>query len=112
MFKTVGQKFDVLELNLQPIQAGTTLLGGLVTIEAAPGHTAWHACFRIQSDGEELLHLMDLALHDLLMFADPHWSGAARKGTRCYGFHLPWPGIGRIILAGAGYRWAAEPWAW
>lgn len=74
MIKTVREKFDVLEPNLQPIQAGTTLPGGLVTIEAAPGHTAGHACFRIQSDGEELLHLMDLAHHDHLMFADPRWT--------------------------------------
>lgn len=131
MIKTVREKFDILEPNLQPLKSGTTLLGGLVTIEAAPGHTAGHACFRIQSDGEELLHLMDLAHHDLLMFADPrwtiafdhnpvqsvvtrkrYWAEAAAKGTRCYGFHLPWPGMGRIIPAGEGYRWAAEPWAW
>ncbi|GHC55776.1 MBL fold metallo-hydrolase [Roseibacillus persicicus] len=132
MIKTVRNHFDMLEEVLTPHkQETTTLLGGLVTIEPAPGHTTGHACFRIRSGGEEFLHLMDLAHHDLLMFADPNWtiafdhhpkqsvetrkvfwSEAAAKKTRCYGFHLPFPGIGTIIETGPGYRWAAEPWRW
>jgi glyoxylase-like metal-dependent hydrolase (beta-lactamase superfamily II) len=131
MVKTVRRNFDILSENMQTIKPGTTLLNGLVTIEAAPGHTTGHACFRIRSDGEEFLHLSDLAHHDLLMFADPtwtiafdhepeqavitrqkYWQEAAAEGTRCYGFHLPWPGIGRILEVGEKYRWLPEPWSW
>lgn len=131
MIKTVRNHFDILEGLLKPHQGKTELLNGLVTIEPAPGHTSGHAAFRIKSGGHEFLHLMDLAHNDLLMFANPNWTigfdhhpkqavetrktfwaEAAAKGTRCYGFHLPFPGIGYILKVGQGYRWAPEPWQW
>lgn len=127
-----GRKhFDILEPVTSTVKDGDQLFGGLVTVHAAPGHTAGHACFRIRSGEDELLHLMDLAHHHLLMFADPawtiafdhepdlsvvtrkkFWAEAAAKRTRCYGFHLPWPGIGHIVADGSGYRWWAEAWRW
>ena len=131
MIKEVRGNFEILVPQTQVVKDGDELFGGLVRVEAAPGHTAGHACFRIRSGGEELLHLMDLAHHHLLMFADPNWTiafdhnpqqsvvtrkkfwaEAADKHTRCYGFHLPWPGLGRIVGEGDGYRWSGEPWAW
>lgn len=131
MIRDVRAAFDILQPVMQPVKSGTTLFGGKVTIESAPGHTAGHACFRIRSGNDELLHLMDLAHHHLLMFSDPgwtiafdhdpvqsvetrrkYWSEAAAKNTRCIGFHLPWPGLGRIIADGKGYRWWAERWSW
>lgn len=132
MIREVRANFDILTSQLQPVNAGSVLFNGSVTIEAAPGHTAGHACFRLRSDGQELLHLMDLAHHHLLMFARPewnisfdhdpdqaiqsrkcYWADASAKHTRCYGFHLPWPGLGRIIQQSPDqYTWAAEPWQW
>jgi glyoxylase-like metal-dependent hydrolase (beta-lactamase superfamily II) len=131
MIKEVRQHFDTLQPTLRPVKGGTQVLDGLVTIEAAPGHTDGHACLRIRSGNDELLHLMDLAHHHLLMFADPnwtiafdhdpvvavetrkkYWSEVTEKHTRCYGFHLPWPGLGHIVSEGEGYRWAMEAWRW
>lgn len=132
MIREVRGHFDSLGSVLQPVAPGSKLFGGKVTIEAAPGHTAGHACFRIASDGEQLLHLMDLAHHHLLMFAKPEWNIsfdhhpeqaiATRKRyweetslqrTRCYGFHLPWPGLGHITRVAPGqYSWWAERWRW
>lgn len=131
MIKEVRSHFDTLQENLRPVTDGTEVLGGLVRIEAAPGHTDGHACFRIRSGNEELLHLMDLAHHHLLMFADPdwtiafdhdpvtavvtrkkYWTEAVEKRTRCYAFHLPWPGLGHIMQDGSAYRWWAERWSW
>lgn len=132
MIREVRSHFDSLAGVLQPVKDGTELLGGAVRIEAAPGHTAGHACFRIRSDGQELLHLMDLAHHHLLMFAKPewnisfdhdpdlsiltrkkYWAEASAKHTRCYGFHLPWPGLGHIIQPAPNqYAWWAERWQW
>ncbi|GAB5558516.1 MAG: MBL fold metallo-hydrolase [Synoicihabitans sp.] len=125
------ENFDILEPVTVLLRDGDELFDGLVRVEAAPGHTAGHCCFRIRSDGEELLHLMDLAHHHLLMFADPNWGisfdhhpqqaiatrkkfweQAAHEHTRCYGFHLPWPGIGKIVPEGHGYRWWPEAWRW
>lgn len=131
MIREVRGHFDTLQEMLRPVKGGTETLGGLVTVEAAPGHTDGHACFRIRSGGEELLHIMDLAHHHLLMFADPewtiafdhdpatavvtrrkYWTEAVEKRLRCYAFHLPWPGLGHIITEGEGYRWWPERWSW
>ena len=132
MVKNNREKFDQLEPVTVLLKDGSQLFGGLVTVEAAPGHTAGHACFRIRSGDDELLHLMDLAHHHLLMFADPtwtiafdhdpaqavitrqkFWTEAAAKHTRCFGFHLPWPGIGHIVQqVQGGYQWWAEAWRW
>ena len=32
----------------------------------------------------------------------------AREDTRIAGMHLPFPGVGRIVAEGSGYRFAAE----
>ena len=131
MIKEVRSHFDTLQENLRPVKPGTEVLGGMVKIEGAPGHTDGHASFRIRSGKDELLHLMDLAHHHLLMFADPewtiafdhdpvtavvtrkkYWTEAAGTNVRCYGFHLPWPGLGRILQDGSSYRWWAERWSW
>lgn len=131
MIASAREKFDILAPVTSTVRHGDELFGGLVRVEAAPGHTLGHACFRIRSNGEELLHLMDLAHHHLLMFTDPTWNiafdhdpaqsiltrkqfwhEAAAKHTRCLGFHLPWPGLGHIVGAEAGYRWSPEAWRW
>jgi glyoxylase-like metal-dependent hydrolase (beta-lactamase superfamily II) len=131
MIKDVRSHFDTLQAKLRPVKDGAEVFKGIVRVEAAPGHTDGHACFRIRSGDDELLHLMDLAHHHLLMFADPEWfvafdhdpatavvtrkrfwKDAGEKRTRCYGFHLPWPGLGKVLPDGAGYRWWAERWSW
>lgn len=131
MIREVRKNFDILGEKLRPVKGGTEVLGGVVRIESAPGHTDGHACFRIRSGDDELLHLMDLAHHSLLMFADPnwtiafdhdpvtavatrknYWAEAVAKRTRCFGFHLPWPGLGHITAEGNGFLWRPERWRW
>lgn len=131
MIKDAREKFDVLQPNLQFLRDGDSVLGGAVTLLAAPGHTAGHAIFRIKSGRESLLHFMDVAHHHTLMFTDSAWGIAydhepeqainTRKklfaelaGTheRAYGFHLPWPGLGRIAFNGPSYVWQGERWSW
>jgi glyoxylase-like metal-dependent hydrolase (beta-lactamase superfamily II) len=131
MIKQVRSHFDTLQANLVPVKDGAEVLGGIVRVEAAPGHTDGHACFRVRSGNDELLHLMDLAHHHLLMFADPNWTiafdhdpvtavatrkkfwkDAGEKRVRCYAFHLPWPGLGHVLPDGETYRWWAERWSW
>jgi glyoxylase-like metal-dependent hydrolase (beta-lactamase superfamily II) len=131
MIRSIRSQFEILKANHQPLKAGTSLFGGAVTIEAAPGHTAGHAIFRIRSGDESLLHLMDLSHHHGLMYHHPDWfiafdhdpaqaietrrkvfASAAAERTRCYGFHVPWPGLGRILPQGEGYLWYPERWSW
>jgi glyoxylase-like metal-dependent hydrolase (beta-lactamase superfamily II) len=131
MIRDARNKFDILQPNLQLLKGGEVLLNGAVTVEAAPGHTAGHLICRVQSGEQSLLHFMDVAHHHSLMFTDPAWNIAfdhdpeqavdTRKklfarlaGTheRAYGFHLPWPGLGRVAARGSSYGWDAERWIW
>ena len=131
MIRQVRAEFEILKPVYQPVRDGAALFGGAVTVEAAPGHTAGHAAFRIRSGRESLLHLMDLAHHHGFMFHDPGWTiefdhdpglavrtrravfaRAAAERTRCYGFHLPWPGLGQVLQNGARYEWYPERWEW
>jgi glyoxylase-like metal-dependent hydrolase (beta-lactamase superfamily II) len=131
MIATVRSQFEILKGVSQPVKPGTQFFNGAVTIEAAPGHTAGHAIFRIRSGDESLLHLVDLAHHHGFMFFNPEWyiafdhdpmlgietrkrvfAQAAAERTRCYGFHVPWPGIGHILPQGNGYLWHPERWSW
>lgn len=131
MIRTICSQFEILKGNHQPLKPGATVLNGAVTIEAAPGHTAGHAIFRIRSGKDSLLHLMDLAHHHGLMFENPDWSisfdhdpaqavqarksvfaTAATDRSRCYGFHVPWPGLGQILPHEKGYLWYPERWSW
>lgn len=131
MIKDARDKFDVLQPNLQIVKPGDALLGGAIEVVAGPGHTAGHALFRVRSGSQSLLHFMDVAHHHTLMFTDPEWGIAfdhepdlardTRKKLftqlsstheRAYGFHLPWPGLGRVARAGQGYAWEQERWSW
>ncbi|MEO6005447.1 MAG: MBL fold metallo-hydrolase [Opitutus sp.] len=131
MIRDVRNALDVLQPNLQLHRDGDQILNGAITFEAAPGHTDGHCILRIQDGSESLVHLMDLAHHHLLMFTDSSWfiefdhvpevAVATRKkvfgrlaGTRerAYGFHLPWPGLGRILPNQAAFKWDTERWSW
>jgi glyoxylase-like metal-dependent hydrolase (beta-lactamase superfamily II) len=131
MIRDVRAKFDVLQPNLQLHQSSVSLLNDAFTLEPAPGHTDGHAVFRIRSGKESLFHFVDVAHHHTLMFTDPAWGIAfdhnpdqaiatrqklfaqlASTNERAYGFHLPWPGLGRIAPRGQGYAWLAERWSW
>jgi glyoxylase-like metal-dependent hydrolase (beta-lactamase superfamily II) len=131
MIKEVRTQFEILKGVAQPAKPGTKFFNGAVTIEAAPGHTTGHAIFRITSGAETLLHLMDLSHHHGFMYHNPEWyiafdhhplqsidtrkkvfARAAAERTRCYGFHVPWPGLGHLVPAGEGYLWHPERWSW
>lgn len=131
MIRDVRNQFEILKPVAQPAKAGTQFFNGAVTIEAAPGHTAGHAIFRIKSGNHSLLHLMDLSHHHGFMFHNPEWfiafdhdplqsidtrkkvfAQAAAERVRCYGFHVPWPGLGQVIPVGKGYLWNQERWSW
>ncbi len=91
---------------------------------SAPGHTPGHLAVSIRSEGEELLHRVDLVLHPLLM-EHPDWEiafdidpGLARqtrrhvldevadKEIRALGYHIPpFPSIGHIVRGDEGWHW-------
>ncbi|MBL9205851.1 MAG: MBL fold metallo-hydrolase [Opitutaceae bacterium] len=131
MIRDVRAALDILQSNLVLQRDGDDIQGGFATFQAAPGHTDGHCTLLIRHGQESLVHIMDVAHHHVLMFSDPSWfiefdhvpeqavatrkrifAELAGKRTRTYGFHLPWPGIGRVLPRGSGYRWEAERWSW
>ena len=133
MIANVRGSFDTLQPNLVIHADGDQILGGAITILAAPGHTDGHAIFRIRSGSESLLHISDLAHNHVLMFEDPGWfidfdhnpevaiatrrkvfAEIAATRERIYGFHLPWPGLGVVIPngSGKGYGWVPSSHRW
>lgn len=93
----------------------------------APGHTPGQAMLRIFSEGEELLHIVDIAYNAELVFPHPEWGAmldadfyqaiATRKNyfeqlaqskQRAFGCHLPWPGLGFVRKYGDGYQWLPQ----
>ena len=131
MIRNAQEKFEILAPQIQTVGVGTQVFGGLVTVEDGFGHTPGHGIFHIRSAGETLLHIVDLAHSHLLMFHDPAWSigldhtperavsarrrvfaRAAEERSRCFGFHVPWPGLGAIASKGSGYAWIPERMWW
>lgn len=98
-----------------------------VTAIGTPGHTPGHTSFVIASGKEQLLVQGDVTSGIALVFVrNPDWfAGGDMDGPmavatrrRLYdrlagermlttGYHLPFPALGRIEKAGAGYRFAA-----
>ena len=107
----------------------STPLPDAITPILSPGHTPGHMTLEIRSGREVLYHISDLSHHAALL-AHPEWpmvsdtdpdqavatrqrtfAALAAQGTRVFGFHLPFPGIGRLKPNGAGYRWVPDLWA-
>ena len=97
-----------------------------VTAVPTPGHTRGHMSYIIGSAGERFIVIGDLCHHEAVQFANPHWHfrwdddpaqavrsrsemlrRAADEGLGLIGFHLPFPGVGRVLRAGAGFQFIA-----
>ncbi|MBK1829193.1 MBL fold metallo-hydrolase [Verrucomicrobiaceae bacterium R5-34] len=131
MVRQAQKRLEILTPIKQLTPVGASLFDGAVTVENGFGHTAGHAIYRIRSGDDELLHMVDLAHHHLLMFQKPTWkigwdnnlelaaqtrkrvfTQAAAAKTRVFGFHVPFPGLGRINPLGDGFRWVPERLVW
>ena len=108
---------------LHLIAPGADIASGIRAIDAA-GHTAGHICIEIASGNNIALVLADALMHPIISFAHPEWSPAAdhhdpdraittRKRllgrlssdkSLAIGFHLPFPGMGRVEGDGRAYR--------
>ena len=101
------------------------ILPGIRTVSAA-GHTPGHMALLLESHGERLLCLAD-TFYDRIQLARPHWSTpydldparsvesrrqllttAADEETRVHAYHMPFPGLGRIVRNGEAFGWEAS----
>ena len=95
---------------------------------AASGHTHGHCAIRLESRDETLLRLVDTAVHYISGLERPDWTVGAdidkptAVATRkrllsqapdeqliIAGYHFPFPGVGRIMRLGDGFRYVPVP---
>jgi glyoxylase-like metal-dependent hydrolase (beta-lactamase superfamily II) len=94
-----------------------------ITVISAPGHTPGNSVVRIASDGQELLCVADL-LYRPENVEEEGWvspydfdadavvqtrrkvlSDAASRETLLMAYHLPFPGLGRVVSHGNAWTW-------
>ncbi len=130
VFETAAARVLGLADRLRPVAGGATLAAGVRAL-ALPGHTAGHMGLRLGPEaGEGAIVLAGDAVHDPAFdLAEPGWATvfdhdparaeatrrgllaeAASSGARLLGYHMPFPGIGRVAPAGRGWRWIPERW--
>lgn len=99
----------------------------LVTAIATPGHTPGHNSYEIGSGAGALIYLGDVAHHAVISVQRPAWTiqfdhdheagkvmreqtlaTLAADHRRVFAGHFPFPGIGQIATAGAGFAWKSE----
>lgn len=97
-----------------------------VTVLNSFGHSPGHTGLKIESHGEQLIHLVDI-LHHAAQFFYPNWhirfdskpeeaaqtrrdllAKASDENWRVMFFHLPFPGIGHITRMGDSFIWQPD----
>ena len=116
--------------NVRPLADRMTFIGGGASVApgitgmAAFGHTPGHMVYMLESRGQQLLLMADLANHYVWSLAYPDWEvrfdqdkAAAAASRRkvlgmlaadrvpLAGYHMPFPGIGYVEAAGDGFRY-------
>ena len=121
----LARRMDAIRPKLRFADEGEAIAPG-VSVVALPGHTLGHAGLLIESNGESLLHVVDL-LHQPFQFAHSDWhfgfdsdaplavktrqrvlSELAESGQLTLFYHLPFPGLGRVAVVDGDYVWRAE----
>ncbi|MDP9366269.1 MAG: MBL fold metallo-hydrolase [Chloroflexota bacterium] len=117
----------VIEPSLELVDeaAEAEIVPGLRAV-ATPGHTPAHMAVLVESGGERLMAVFDALTHPLHV-RHPQWDSAfdtlrdqtdatrqavlarvANEGMLMAAYHFPFPGIGRVVPGGAGFRWEAS----
>lgn len=111
-----------IEDKTERIKPGDEVVAGVAVI-STPGHTQGHVSLEIAAGGETLIVLGDALTHPVISFAHPQWRPAsdhepetaaatrtslldrlAAERIRVLGYHLPFPGIGRVERDGTAFR--------
>lgn len=104
-------------------RAGSDILPGVTLIDTG-GHTPGHVSIRIESGGQQLMIGGDALSSAQVSFAYPDWRWGpdmdsdravstrrklldmlATDKTLLLGYHLPWPGLGRVERSGTAFRY-------
>jgi glyoxylase-like metal-dependent hydrolase (beta-lactamase superfamily II) len=104
------------------IEDGGSVAGGITAI-SAPGHTPGHMGYMVESGGQQLALVADLANHYVWSLAYPDWevkfdmdkamAAASRRQVLgmlasdkvpMIGYHMPWPAMGYVESRDDGFR--------
>jgi glyoxylase-like metal-dependent hydrolase (beta-lactamase superfamily II) len=111
------------------LKDGNELVPGISAI-LAPGHTVGHTMLRLSSRGSDLLVWGDIVHNAALQFPEPDralsfdtdqamaiasrrrvFDMVATDRLMIAGAHLPFPGLGHVAKASAGYAYVPLPWS-
>ncbi|MFN3868452.1 MAG: MBL fold metallo-hydrolase [Hyphomicrobiaceae bacterium] len=115
-----------IEDKVQRVKPGDDIVTG-IRVVATPGHTQGHVSLEIAGGSETMMVLGDALTHRVISFEHPEWRPAAdhvpelavetrkklldRLATdkvRVLGFHLPFPGTGRVEKKGNAYVYVGD----
>lgn len=121
-----NRRLKTISARLKTVAAGSEIVSGVSAIDTA-GHTPGHISLLVKSGSEQLMIGGDVLSQSVISFAEPGWrwgpdmdpekAVAARRRTldqlatektRLLGYHLPWPGLGRVERAGNAFRFVTE----
>ncbi|WP_426166710.1 MBL fold metallo-hydrolase [Sandarakinorhabdus sp. DWP1-3-1] len=107
--------------------AGAAVLPGVASVDLS-GHTPGHSGYRISSGGQSVLAIGDMAHSYVVSLGKPDWAmgydrdrkqGAERRRSvlaaeardeeLIFSPHFPYPGFGRVVVAGDGFAWQPQP---
>jgi len=120
-----ARRLKTLADRIEPLAPGREVVPGIALVDTA-GHTPGHMSVLLKSGGAQLLIGGDVLTHKTVSFERPDWqwgadmqSDAAIATRRrvldmlaaekipLLGYHLPWPGLGRVERSGSAYRFVA-----
>jgi glyoxylase-like metal-dependent hydrolase (beta-lactamase superfamily II) len=120
-----ARRLTEMASRLERVKTDAEIIPG-VTLLATPGHTPGHASVLLNSGGQQLLVGGDALTSPIVSFAKPDWpwgpdadqtqAASTRRRTldmlatdkvQLLGYHLPWPGVGRVERKDGGFRYVA-----
>ncbi len=120
------RNIEGIQSKAERIKAGQEIVPGILVFDT-PGHTQGHLSLDLASGGDRLVVLGDALTHPIISFAHPEWRPAAdhvpelavetrkklldklaTEKTRVIGFHLPFPGMGRVEKKDSAYIYAPD----
>jgi glyoxylase-like metal-dependent hydrolase (beta-lactamase superfamily II) len=121
---TIGsiRRLKTLAERLERVKAGAELVPNVLLLDT-PGHTPGHVSLLLKSGTEQLLIGGDVLTNPIVSFAKPAWTWGpdydqslaaitrqrtlamlATDKVQLLGYHLPWPGVGRVEKKEGAYR--------
>ncbi len=121
-----ARRLKLLEQRIDTVRPDADIVPG-VSLVPTPGHTPGHVSVLLSFGGTSLLVGGDALVNPIVSFERPEWPwgsdldrdlGAATRRklldrlaaerTLLLGYHLPWPGIGRVERKDTAYRFVQE----